>query len=176
MSLFTELKRRNVFRVAAAYVVVGWLVTEVGSTVLQIFAAPDWVAKALILIIALGFLPAIFFSWVYELTPEGVKKEKQVDPDTSITSETGRKLDLVTIAAVVIGIGFLGFSKFLSPPSATSPSAVTGSGNETPTSASADFQSMLWARSGLRPMMRRSLCCRSSICPEMRKTNTSQMA
>ena len=116
MSLFTELKRRNVFRVAAAYIVVSWLVTEVGTTLLQTFGAPDWVAKAIILVVGLGFLPVVIFSWVYELTPDGIRKERHVERDESITSHTGRKLDMITIAAVIIGIAFLGLSKIISPP------------------------------------------------------------
>ena len=118
MSLFTELKRRNVFRVTAAYVVIGWLVTEVGTTLLNTFGAPDWVAKAIILVIGLGFFPVVVFSWVYELTPEGIKRETQITRDSSITSHTGRKLDLITIVAVLIGIGFLAMSRFVSPPAA----------------------------------------------------------
>ncbi len=118
MSLFTELKRRNVFRVTAAYVVIGWLVTEVGTTLLNTFGAPDWVAKAIILVIGLGFIPVVVFSWVYELTPEGIKRETQITRDSSITSHTGRKLDLITIVAVLIGIGFLAMSRFVSPPAA----------------------------------------------------------
>ena len=118
MSLFTELKRRNVFRVTAAYVVIGWLVTEVGTTLLNTFGAPDWVAKAIILVIGLGFFPVVVFSWVYELTPEGIKRETQISRDSSITSHTGRKLDLITIVAVLIGIGFLAMSRFVSPPAA----------------------------------------------------------
>ena len=107
MSLISELKRRNVFRVAIAYLFVGWLLTEVATTLLPTFGAPDWVAKVLIFIIALGFIPAVVISWVYELTPEGIKKEKEVDADQSITSDTGRKLNYITIVAVVLGVAFL---------------------------------------------------------------------
>jgi hypothetical protein len=77
MSLFSELKRRNVFRVAAAYLVVGWLLVEVATTLLPIFGAPDWFARALVIIVALGFFPVIIFSWVYELTPQGIKRESE---------------------------------------------------------------------------------------------------
>lgn len=111
MSLFVELKRRNVFRVATAYVVVGWLLTEIATTMLPTFGAPDWVAKAIILIFALAFVPVLVFAWAFEMTPEGIKREKNVDRSTSITAETGKKLSYVTIAAVVIGIGFLAWDK-----------------------------------------------------------------
>ncbi len=114
MSLFTELRRRNVFRVAAAYLVVGWLLTEVASTLLPMFGAPDWVARALVIVIAIAFVPLMIFSWAYELTPEGLKRESQVNRDESITWQTGRKLDIVTITAVVLGIVFLAWMR-LSP-------------------------------------------------------------
>ncbi len=111
MSLFSELRRRNVFRVAAAYLVVGWLLTEVASTLLPMFGAPDWVARALVIVIAIGFVPLMIFSWAYELTPEGLKRESQVNRDESITWQTGRKLDLVTISAVVLGVAFLAWMR-----------------------------------------------------------------
>lgn len=111
MSLVTELKRRNVFRVATAYLVVGWLLIEISTTLLPTFGAPEWVARALILFFALAFIPVIVFSWAFELTPEGIKREKDVDRDESITSDTGKKLNYVTIAAVVLGVAFLAWDK-----------------------------------------------------------------
>ena len=111
MSLFTELKRRNVFRVATAYLVAGWLLTEVSTTLLPTFGAPEWVAKAVIFFFALAFIPVLIFSWAFELTPEGIKLEKDVQRDESITSETGKKLNYVTIAAVIFGVFFLAWDK-----------------------------------------------------------------
>ena len=111
MSLFAELKRRNVFKVATAYVVVGWLLTEIATTLLPTFGAPDWVAKVIIFIFALGFVPVLVFSWAFELTPEGIKREQEVDRSESITSETGKKLNYVTIAAVLVGVAILGFTR-----------------------------------------------------------------
>jgi TolB-like protein/Tfp pilus assembly protein PilF len=111
VSLFSELRRRNVFRVAAAYVIVGWLLTEISTTVLPTFGAPDWIAKTLIFVVALAFIPVLIFAWAFEMTPEGIKREKDVVRDASITSRTGKKLDYVTIVAVVVGVAFLGFSK-----------------------------------------------------------------
>jgi len=109
MSLITELKRRNVFRVAAAYLVVGWLLTEVLTTILPTLGAPEWASKAVILVFAFGFIPTVIFAWVYELTPEGIKREHEVDRDESIADSTARKLDYVTVSAVVILILFLAF-------------------------------------------------------------------
>jgi len=115
MSLFSELKRRNVFRVAAAYLIVAWLLTEILATLLPMFGVPDWVGKAVVIVVALTFIPVLIFAWAFEMTPEGIKREKDVDRDSSITSDTGKKLDYVTIAAVVVGIGFLAFSRTETP-------------------------------------------------------------
>ncbi len=101
MSLIVELKRRNVFRVAAAYLVVGWLLTEVLTTILPTLGAPEWTSRAIILIFAFGFIPAVVLSWIYEVTPDGIKREHDVVRDNSITAGTAKKLDYVTIAAVV---------------------------------------------------------------------------
>ena len=111
MSLVTELKRRNVFRVAGAYVVVGWLLTEISTTLLPTFGAPEWIAKTLIFVFALAFIPVLIIAWAFEMTPEGIKREKDVVRDASITSSTGKKLDYVTIVAVIVGVAFLGYSK-----------------------------------------------------------------
>jgi len=109
MSLVAELRRRNVFRVAAAYLVVGWLLTEVLTTILPTLGAPEWTARAVILVFAFGFIPAVVFSWFYELTPEGIKREYEVQRDESITTGTAKKLDYVTVAAVIVGIFFIAF-------------------------------------------------------------------
>jgi len=97
-SLFTELKRRNVFRVAIAYLVLSWLVLQVGETLAPALHLPDWVDSLLAFFLILGFPIAIFFAWAFELTPEGLKKEKDVDRSESITTTTGRKLDFSIIA------------------------------------------------------------------------------
>lgn len=109
MSLVAELRRRNVFRVAAAYLVVGWLLTEVSTTVLPTVGAPDWISRAIILIFALGFIPAVFIAWFYELTPEGIKREEDVTRDEGVARRRARPLDYVTLAAVILLIVFVGF-------------------------------------------------------------------
>ena len=108
MPLVAELKRRNVLRVAAAYLVVGWLLTEVLTTILPTLGAPDWAVRAVILIFAFGFIPAVIFSWFYELTPEGIKREEDVDREGSQTSGGRKKLDYVTVVGVVVLIVFVG--------------------------------------------------------------------
>ena len=107
MSLLDELKRRNVFRVAAAYLVVGWLLTEVLTTLMPAFGAPEWTSKAVMLVFALGFLPAVILSWIYEVTPDGVRKESDISADAGISRSTNRRLEYFTIAAVAAGILFI---------------------------------------------------------------------
>lgn len=106
MSRFAELKRRNVFRVAAAYLVLSWLLLQVGDVLFEALEVPGWGIKLVLGLLALGFVPVLVFSWAYEITPEGLKKESEVDRSRSITPATGRKLDLVTIALVVLAVGF----------------------------------------------------------------------
>lgn len=112
MSLFAELNRRNVTRVGIAFAVAGWLVTEVASVVLPTFGAPEWVLKVLIALLMIGFPVTLLFAWVYEITPEGIKREQDVDRSNSITTATSKKLDVVTILLVVVGIGFLATDRF----------------------------------------------------------------
>jgi TolB-like protein/tetratricopeptide (TPR) repeat protein len=114
MSLVTELQRRNVLRVTAAYLVVGWLLTEVLTTILPTLGAPGWAAKMVILCFAFGFIPAVILSWVYELTADGIKKEAGMDRDDARAHVAIGKLDYVTIVGVVLAvviIAFLGASQ-----------------------------------------------------------------
>ena len=107
MSFFSELRRRNVFRVAIAYVIATWLVLQVSELVLEAIEAPAWVLKALLLLAALGLPFVLMFSWAYELTPEGLKREQDVDRSTSITHGTGKKLNQITIAMVIALVVFI---------------------------------------------------------------------
>ena len=106
MSLFSELKRRNVFRVAIAYTVIAWLLAQVADLAFDNFGTPEWVSKTVLFLLLLGFPLAIFFAWAFELTPEGLKKEKDVDREASITSHTGRKLDYSIIVLLVVALGY----------------------------------------------------------------------
>ena len=101
MGVFGELKRRNVFRVAVAYTVGSWFIAQIADVVLNNIGAPDWVIKSLFLLLAIGFIAALIISWAYEITPEGIKREHEVIRDESITHLTARKLDYVTLAAVL---------------------------------------------------------------------------
>jgi len=121
--LLQELKRRNVFRVGFAYIVVAWLIAQVAELALDSFDAPSWVIKTILLLLALGLPVVLFFAWAFELTPEGLKKEKEVDRSQSITHQTGRKLNATIMIMLVIAVGVLLFDKFAlrsdTPPPAT---------------------------------------------------------
>ena len=110
--LFQELKRRNVFRVAIAYLAVAWLILQLADIVLDNVAAPEWVMQVLMFFIVVGFPVALLFAWAYELTPDGVKRERDVDRSTSITTQTGRKLDAMIIAVLGIAVVFLLVDRF----------------------------------------------------------------
>jgi TolB-like protein/Flp pilus assembly protein TadD len=108
MSLFAELRRRNVLRVAAAYLVVGWLLTEVLTTILPALGAPEWTAQAVILIFAFGFIPAVILSWFFELTPDGIKRDHDVDHEDPDKHRQVRKVDQMTIATAIVLIILIG--------------------------------------------------------------------
>jgi TolB-like protein len=115
-SFFEELKRRNVFRVGIAYIIAAWLVMQFADVILNNIEAPPWVFQAILLLLGIGLLFAIFFAWAFELTPEGIKKEKDVDRSTSITPQTGRKLDFIIIAVLVVALGYFAVDKFVLQP------------------------------------------------------------
>src|SRR5258706_9786342 len=116
MSLFEELKRRNVIRMAGLYIVGAWLITQVAGTVLPIFGAPDWIARSIVALLAIGFVPVMLFSWIYELTPEGLKRESEVDRGGSITSVTGRRIDRSITVLLVLALGYFAVDKFVLAP------------------------------------------------------------
>jgi TolB-like protein len=113
LSFFNELKRRNVFKVGIAYIVMAWLVMQVADVILNNIEAPGWVFEVILLLLGIGFLLALFFAWVFELTPDGLKREHQVDRSQSITSETSRKLDFIIIVALVVALGYFAYDKLV---------------------------------------------------------------
>ena len=115
-TLFAELKRRNVIRMAGLYLIGAWLLTQVASTLLPAFDAPSWALRGLIITLALGFIPAVIFSWVFELTPEGLKRDEDVAPERSITPRTGRRMDRMIIVVLVLALGYFAFDKFVLTP------------------------------------------------------------
>jgi len=106
MKFLSELRRRNVVRIAIAYAIVGWLVFQMGEVLFPAFDAPDWVFKTVILLVVIGFPFVIIAAWAFELTPDGVKKTREVDISSSVTASTGRKLDFVIIGALVAALGY----------------------------------------------------------------------
>ncbi|MCB1552173.1 MAG: hypothetical protein KDJ14_00090 [Xanthomonadales bacterium] len=108
MSFVAELKRRNVFRMAGLYVVGAWLLIQIAETLLPIFHTPDWVLQSMIVLIALGFVPALVFSWLYELTPEGLKRDTEVDPAVSMAPHTAKRLDQLTLVGVLLVLVVVG--------------------------------------------------------------------
>jgi len=114
LSFFAELKRRNVIRMAGLYLVGAWLLTQVASTLLPAFDIPSWMLRGLIVTLALGFIPAVIFSWVFQLTPEGLKREEA--PGQSITPQTGRRMDRMIIVVLVLALGYFAFDKFVLTP------------------------------------------------------------
>ena len=112
MSFLAELKRRNVIRMAGLYLVGAWLIVQVAETVLPVFGVPEWVLRAIIIVPALGFLPALVFSWIYELTPDGLKRDTEVDPASSVAPQTARRMDQLTLAGVVLVLAVIAADRF----------------------------------------------------------------
>ncbi|MGH8223416.1 MAG: hypothetical protein ACREQZ_10630 [Woeseiaceae bacterium] len=123
MSFFAELRRRNVFRVSIAYAVAAWLILQVIDVVAPLLGLPEWAPKLILVLLAAGFVPTLIFAWAYELTPEGLKKEKEIDRGESITHLTGRKIDFIIIGILVAGLIFLLVERTLvrEPPAAAQP-------------------------------------------------------
>jgi adenylate cyclase len=107
MSLFNELKRRNVFRVGIAYAVVAWLVVQVADVMIDNLGAPEWVFGSILLVLGLGFPVVLVFAWAFEMTPEGLKRESEVDRSQSITPQTGKKLDRMIIGILTVAVAYL---------------------------------------------------------------------
>ena len=116
MSLFEELKRRNVLRVAAAYVVASWLVIQVVETIFPAFGFGDAAIRIATIVLAIGLIPALILAWAFEITPEGLKKEKDVDRSQSITPHTGKKLDRMIMVALALALGYFALDKFVLSP------------------------------------------------------------
>jgi adenylate cyclase len=112
VSLFTELKRRNVFKVGFAYAVTAWLVLQVAQLGTESFEAPAWVMKLLITLLLAGFPLALILGWLFDLTPEGLRKEQDVDRSQPAYQELGRKLNFTTISVLVLALAWFAWDKF----------------------------------------------------------------
>ncbi len=120
-SVWAELRRRNVIKVAAAYIIVGWLLLQISDTLVPALHLPEWFHSGVAFLLILGLPVALIFAWAFELTPEGLKKEKNVDRSRSITHVTGRKIDFVIIGVLVVAVGFLLVDKLYLGSSVSSP-------------------------------------------------------
>jgi TolB-like protein len=116
MSLIAELKRRNVIRMAGLYLVGAWLIVQVASTVLPMFGAPDWLPRSIVILLAIGFVPALVFAWVFELTPDGLKRDVEVKPEDSIAPQTARRMERTFLVVLVLALAYLGFDKLVLAP------------------------------------------------------------
>src|SRR4051812_4785698 len=98
---------------AGLYLVGAWLLAQVASTVLPMFGAPDWLPRTIVILLAIGFLPALIFSWVFELTPQGLKRDEDVSAEQSIAPQTARRMDRMIIAVLVLALSYFAVDKFL---------------------------------------------------------------
>ena len=115
MSFFEELKRRNVIRVGIAYAVIAWLIMQFSDIVLNNIEAPSWVFQVIMLVLSIGLPLALIFAWAFEMTPEGIKKEKDVDRSQSMAPQTGKKLNTTILVLMTLAIAYLLFDKFSAP-------------------------------------------------------------
>ena len=113
MSIFNELKRRNVFKVGIAYVIVAWLVAQVLQLVFESFGTPDWAIKTVLVLLATGLPFSLFFAWAFEMTPDGLKREQDVDRTQSITPQTGTKLNRMIFTVMALALGYFAYDKFV---------------------------------------------------------------
>jgi len=105
MKLFEELKRRNVIKATMAYIVIAWVLIQVLTIILPIFQAPSWVLKTLMILMAIGLPIWMIFSWVYDVTPEGLKKTETDSTDESVTATTNKRLNIIIVVMLLIAIG-----------------------------------------------------------------------
>jgi len=116
MTLIAELQRRNVIRMAGLYLVGAWLLVQVAGTVLPMFGAPDWMPRTVVVLLALGFVPALVFAWVFEMTPDGIKRDADVPPEKSIASHTAQRMNRLIVATLVLAVIYFCVDKFVLAP------------------------------------------------------------
>jgi len=128
-SFIAELKRRNVIRMAGLYLVGAWLIVQVSETLLPLYDTPDWVLKVLVLLLALGFVPALVFAWVFELTPDGLKRDGDVAPGESIAPQTARRMDRLIVLGLLGVVALVAADRFW-PREVPAPATTASSGTE----------------------------------------------
>lgn len=135
MSFLSELKRRNVFRVGFAYLITAWLVAQIADLVSENFGSPTWFVKSLLVMLAIGFPITLVFAWVYEMTPEGIKRDHEVDRTQSIAASTGKRLNFVIIGLMALAIVYLLFERQLDTASPDQPETVVLQNNSATSAA-----------------------------------------
>jgi hypothetical protein len=115
MGLVSELRRRNVFRMAVLYVVAAWLIMQVAEVLIALAKLPDWIGPTTLMLLAIGFPIAVIVSWFYEITPEGISLEKDVESGESITHVTGRRLDFLVISLLCAAVILFAYDKWWIP-------------------------------------------------------------
>jgi TolB-like protein/Tfp pilus assembly protein PilF len=123
-NFFAELKRRNVYKVAVAYAVASWLLIQIATQVFPFFEIPNWAVRLVVIILVIGFPIALILSWAFEITPEGIKRESEIESDKSITRHTGRKIIALTIALAVLSAGLLAYQLWGSKRSGTTKESI----------------------------------------------------
>ena len=116
MGLIVELRRRNVLRMAGLYLVGAWLIVQVSSTVLPMFDAPAWLPRSIVILLAIGFVPMLILSWVFELTPDGIKRDADVTREESIATQTAQRMNRLIIAVLALALLYFGFDRFVLAP------------------------------------------------------------
>lgn len=116
LSLFNELKRRNVLRVGAAYVVAAWLLIQVAETIFPLFGFDDTPVRIAVIVLAIGLVPSMIFTWVFELTPAGLIRDKDIDRSQFDTSQSSQKLNRMIMVVLALALGYFAFDKFVLDP------------------------------------------------------------
>jgi TolB-like protein/Flp pilus assembly protein TadD len=137
-SFLAELKRRNVIRTAGLYLVGAWLIVQVTGTMLPMFGAPEWLPRSVVVLLAVGLLPVLVFAWVYELTPEGLKRERDVEPVESITRDTGQRMNRAIFVLLLLAIGCFVLDRFVLTPRRESAAVQSGLAESKPGGAVPD--------------------------------------
>src|SRR3977135_2284120 len=101
---------------AGLYLVGAWLLVQVAGTVLPMFGAPEWLPRTIVILLIIGFVPALIFSWIFELTPQGLKRDEDVSPEQSIAPQTARRMNRIIIAVLVLALGYFVVDKFVLAP------------------------------------------------------------
>jgi TolB-like protein len=138
MSFFEELKRRNVFRVGVAYVVASWLLLQITDVLVSLMGLPEFAGKLVVMLVAIGFIPVMIFSWAYEVTPEGIKRESEVERSESVTRETATRLNRITIGLLIAVAALVLVDRFMPGQPGDEPESTANVSAETPRDATGD--------------------------------------